>query len=107
MRWFRSSAGTASRLLGAEAPADRRNAVAPAERRDEAEPALVRCAALIGARARLRRRGGAGRVGRRGRHRAVPQLHADRGGVRAARPARAAALGCGVQDGRHDRRAGL
>lgn len=43
MRWFMSSAGTASRLLGAEAPAERRDAVAPAERRDEAALAPVHC----------------------------------------------------------------
>jgi len=42
-----SSAGTASRLLGAEAPAERRDAVAPAERRDEAAFALRGPRALL------------------------------------------------------------
>jgi len=54
MRWFMSSAGTASRLLGAEAPAERRDAVAPAERRDEVDIALFRSSTLIEAAFALR-----------------------------------------------------
>ena len=51
------------------------------------------------------RHGGARGVGRRGGAGAVPQPHAGGGGVPAARPARAAARRCGVQDGRQLRRA--